>query len=76
MFVNGIPELRACAGVEVRPDVARVEVGDGHEEAGPGERPQLPETEPAKGHEHLSNHKFPLHQCWLLTYLQCGPSEW
>ena len=39
MLVNPIPELRAGARSEVRLDVARVEVGDGHEEAGPGEGP-------------------------------------
>ena len=48
MLLNGVPELRAGAGGEVRLDVSRVEVGDGHEEAGPGEGPQLPETEPVK----------------------------
>ena len=39
ILANGFPELCACAGGEVRRDVARVEVRDGHEEARAGEGP-------------------------------------
>ena len=42
------PELGPRARGEVRLDVARVQVRDGHEEAGAREGPQLPETEPGR----------------------------
>ena len=40
-----VPVLCQSARLQVRLHIARVQVGDGHEEARPSEGPQLPETE-------------------------------